>query len=210
MSSGIEIGVAATKTFIAQSLSMLMLCNKASNIDIEQIVTSVNSVLNSSHKFANAAERIKGSKSLLYIGRGVNYPIALEGALKIKELAYISAEGYPAGEIKHGPIAIIDNDVHTIVIAPYDRHFSKILSNTQEILARNGRVLFLTTEMAKNAIADISKNDNFEAIFMRDVDWPYQAFSMTTAVHLLAYYTSKIKGHDVDKPRNLAKSVTVE
>jgi glucosamine--fructose-6-phosphate aminotransferase (isomerizing) len=136
----------------------------------------------------------------------VSYPIALEGALKIKELAYISAEGHPAGEIKHGPIAIVDEDIYTISIAPYDRHFEKTISNTQEILARNGKILLITTEKAAGAVAGFTGN----VLLLRDVDWPYQAFCMATAIHLLAYYTSKAKGYDVDKPRNLAKSVTVE
>ncbi|MDR0695779.1 MAG: glutamine--fructose-6-phosphate transaminase (isomerizing) [Holosporales bacterium] len=208
--SGIEIGVAATKTFIAQSLSMLMLCQKKEDIKMDQITSSINAVLNNCQQIANAAEKMKGSKGLVYIGRGISYPIALEGALKIKELAYISAEGYPAGEIKHGPIAIVDEDVYTISIAPYDKHFEKTISNTQEILARNGKILLITTKNSAGAVAGIVDHDNVDVLFLCDVEWPYQAFCMATAIHLLAYYTSKAKGHDVDKPRNLAKSVTVE
>ena len=136
--AGVEIGVASTKAFVSQTLSLLMMCKK--DIDIEAIEKSINSVLNGQYDYAKMAEKLKTSKSLFYIGRGTSYPVALEGALKIKELSYISAEGYPSGEIKHGPIAIIDDNVYTIALAPFDKYFEKTVSNTQEILARNGKV----------------------------------------------------------------------
>ena len=206
--AGVEIGVASTKAFVAQMLSLLMLCCR--NIDIEAIERSINAILNGDHDIAKLANKIKDCRSLFYIGRGVNYPIALEGALKIKELSYISAEGYPAGEIKHGPIAIIDENIYTMALAPYDKYFDKTISNTQEILARNGKILLITTNDAKNFLHGIDKNENVECVFLPENNPLYLPFSLTTFIHLLAYYTAKAKGHDVDKPRNLAKSVTVE
>ena len=185
-----------------------MLCCR--NIDIETIELSINAVLNGNYDFTGLANKIKHSRSLFYIGRGVSYPIALEGALKIKELSYISAEGYPAGEIKHGPIAIIDENIYTMALAPYDKYFDKTISNTQEILARNGKVLLITTNDAKNFLHGIDQNENVECVFLPANNPLYLPFSLTTFTHLLAYYTAKAKGHDVDKPRNLAKSVTVE
>lgn len=208
--AGVEVGVASTKAFIAQTLSMLLLTLKKQNLDIDAIEKSINVVLNKQYDFAHMAEKIKDSRSLFYIGRGTNYPISLEGALKIKELSYVSAEGYPSGEIKHGPIAIIDENIYTIAIAPFDKHFEKTISNTQEILARNGKIFLITTEDAKNSLHDLDQNENVDCVFLPTCEPVYQAFSLTTAIHLLAYYTSKSKGYDVDKPRNLAKSVTVE
>lgn len=206
--AGVEIGVASTKAFVTQILSLLMLCCK--NVDIGAVEFSINSVLNGDYDFAKLANKIKNSRSLFYIGRGVSYPIALEGALKIKELSYISAEGYPAGEIKHGPIAIIDENVYTMALAPYDKYFDKTISNTQEILARNGKILLITTNEAKKFLHGIDKNENVECVFLPPNNPLYLPFALTTFIHLLAYYTAKAKGHDVDKPRNLAKSVTVE
>ena len=206
--AGVEIGVASTKAFVAQILSLLMLCCK--NLDSSAIELSINAVLNGNYDFAGLANKIKHSRSLFYIGRGVSYPIALEGALKIKELSYISAEGYPAGEIKHGPIAIIDENIYTVALAPYDKYFDKTISNTQEILARNGKILLVTTDDAKNFLHGIDKNENVDCVFLPANNSLCLPFSLTTFIHLLAYYTAKAKGHDVDKPRNLAKSVTVE
>ncbi|MDR2666623.1 MAG: glutamine--fructose-6-phosphate transaminase (isomerizing) [Holosporales bacterium] len=209
--AGIEIGVASTKAFVAQILSMLMLCTDRNSLAITEIETSVRTVLNMEKKFIDAARKIMSSNSLFYIGRGPSYPVALEGALKMKELSYIPAEGYPAGEIKHGPIAIVDEDVYTVVIAPLDKYFEKTISNAQEILARNGKILLLTTEGAKNLSYDFRENENVDCIFLPQLSNPvHQPFCLVTAIHLLAYHTSKLMGYDVDKPRNLAKSVTVE
>jgi glucosamine--fructose-6-phosphate aminotransferase (isomerizing) len=207
--AGPEIGVASTKAFISQILTMLLLCRE--NVDISEIEKSINAVLNDQHKIAEKAKLIKDSRCIFYIGRGTSYPVALEGALKIKELSYISAEGYPAGELKHGPIAIIDENVYTVVIAPFDRYFEKTISNMQEILARHGKVLLITTKMAQQHIAELSRNANVECLFLSDTtDHNISPFGLVTAVHLLAYHTSKLNGYDIDKPRNLAKSVTVE
>lgn len=208
--AGVEIGVASTKAFVAQALSLLLLCIKKQELKIDLLEKLINSILNNKYQFAKIAEKIKDSRSFFYIGRGVNYPIALEGALKIKELSYVSAEGYPAGEIKHGPIAIIDEKVYTIALAPLDKYFEKTISNTQEILARNGKIILITTENARNHIHGLDNNENVDCVFIPNSDDPYTTFPLITAIHLLAYYTSKSKGYDVDKPRNLAKSVTVE
>ncbi|MDR0630648.1 MAG: glutamine--fructose-6-phosphate transaminase (isomerizing), partial [Holosporales bacterium] len=209
INAGIEIGVASTKAFVAQIMTMLLLSVKNLH-NIKEVEQAMQTVLDNKNDLKTIANKIKDCKSLFYIGRGPSYPIALEGALKIKEIAYISAEGYPAGEIKHGPIAMIDNEIHTVVIAPMDKYFGKTLSNTQEILARNGRVIFLTTQKTQDHIESQHKNKNVDIIFLPDVEGVCQAFVSISAIHMLAYYTSKIKGFDVDKPRNLAKSVTVE
>lgn len=208
--AGVEIGVASTKAFVAQALSLLLLCVGKDNFKMNVLEHLINSVLNNQHLFVQLANKIKDSRSFFYIGRGTNYPIALEGALKIKELSYVSAEGYPAGEIKHGPIAIIDESVYTIAIAPFDKYFEKTISNTQEILARNGKIILITTENAKNFLHGLEENKNIDTVFIPASDGIYTTFPLMTVIHFLAYYTSKAKGYDVDKPRNLAKSVTVE
>ncbi len=208
--AGVEIGVASTKAFVAQALSLLLLCVKKQDFKIDLLEGLINSVLNNKYRLCYIAEKIKDSRSFFYIGRGINYPIALEGALKIKELSYVSAEGYPAGEIKHGPIAIIDENVYTITLAPFDKYFEKTVSNTQEILARSGKIILITTEKARDYLHGLENNKNIDCVFIPDSDDPYSTFPLITAIHLLAYYTSKSKGYDVDKPRNLAKSVTVE
>jgi glucosamine--fructose-6-phosphate aminotransferase (isomerizing) len=216
--AGFEIGVASTKSFIAQAMAMLMLTTKKNNLNTRVIKNIMHSILLSQDKLKIIAEKIKDSKSMLYMGRGCSYPIALEGALKMKELSYISAEGYPSGETKHGPIAMVDSNVYSIVIAPFDRYFDKTLSNTQEILARHGPVIFFTTDRAVPFIQDLGSNNLVDCIIFHEeavpqedqVDELLRPLSFATAVHLLAYYTAKAKGLDADKPRNLAKSVTVE
>ncbi len=208
--AGVEIGVASTKAFVVQALSLLLLCVKKQDFKIDFLEDLINSVLNNKYQLSHIAEKIKDSRSFFYIGRGINYPIALEGALKIKELSYVSAEGYPAGEIKHGPIAIIDENVYTIALAPFDKYFEKTISNTQEILARNGKIILITTEKARDHLHGLESSKNVYCVFIPDSDEPYTSFPLITVIHLLAYYTSKSKGYDVDKPRNLAKSVTVE
>ncbi|MDR1289246.1 MAG: glutamine--fructose-6-phosphate transaminase (isomerizing) [Holosporales bacterium] len=216
--AGFEIGVASTKSFIAQAMAMLMLTIKKNNLDVRIIKNIMHSILLGKDKIKVIAEKIKDSKSMLYMGRGCSYPIALEGALKMKELSYISAEGYPSGETKHGPIAMIDSNVYSIVIAPFDRYFDKTLSNTQEILARHGPVIFLTTDRAIPFIEDLENNNLADCIIFHEDAVPQEnqtdellrPLSFAMAVHLLAYYTAKAKGLDADKPRNLAKSVTVE
>jgi glucosamine--fructose-6-phosphate aminotransferase (isomerizing) len=128
----------------------------------------------------------------------------------MKELSYINAEGYPAGEIKHGPIALIDQTIYTIALAPPDKYFDKTVSNIQEILARGGPVLLLTSAAGQEQSNGLSNNKNIRSIFLPDVNDVYAPFLQTVALHLLAYYTAQTLNRDIDKPRNLAKSVTVE
>lgn len=202
--AGPEIGVASTKAFVAQILTLFLMAVPKDKIDISEIVKSMELVLGHKDRIAEVADKVKNSKALLFIGRGTSYPVALEGALKAKELSYISSEGYPSGEIKHGPIALVDESVCSIVLAPEDRYFEKTASNAQEILARNGRVLFIT---------DSEKDLNFDKVDVVRIPRTKaveQPFILTISIHLLAYFIAKQKGLDVDKPRNLAKSVTVE
>ena len=141
----------------------------------------------------------------IYLGRGISYPIALEGALKLKEISYIHADGYPAGEMKHGPIALIDRDIPVFVLAPNDRHLVKVQSNMEEVITRGGRVVALCSE------GDLETGKRAE--FTLHIPWAGDALSpvlFTVALQLLAYNFAILRGKDVDQPRNLAKSVTVE
>ena len=143
---------------------------------------------------------------MLFLGRGTGYPIALEGALKLKEISYIHAEGYAAGEMKHGPIALIDEHVPVIVIAPSDELFDKTASNMQEVIARGGRVIFLSDGPGIERLGDMAA----ATIKLPEVDPFVAPILYTIPVQLLAYHVAVLKGTDVDQPRNLAKSVTVE
>jgi len=145
-------------------------------------------------------------KDVLYLGRGTSFPLALEGALKLKEISYIHAEGYAAGELKHGPIALIDENMPVIVIAPHDRFFEKTVSNMQEVAARGGRIIFITDEQGAAA----SKLDTMATITLPNVDELIAPMVFSLPIQLLAYHTAVFMGTDVDQPRNLAKSVTVE
>ena len=158
-------------------------------------------------------KRLKKSRNLmvpahdvLYLGRGSSYPIALEGALKLKEISYIHAEGYAAGEMKHGPIALIDEGVPVVVVAPTDELFDKTISNMQEVLARGGKVVFFGDKDGVGTVKDRSA----AAIVLPTVDSFVAPILYAIPVQLLAYHTAVAKGTDVDQPRNLAKSVTVE
>ncbi|MBM3581586.1 MAG: SIS domain-containing protein, partial [Alphaproteobacteria bacterium] len=154
---------------------------------------------------AIAAEVAK-ARDALYLGRGTSYPIALEGALKLKEISYIHAEGYAAGEMKHGPIALIDRDVPVIAIAPSDSLFAKTASNLEEATARGGWVVFLSDAKGAARLDRIAK----KTVVLPEVDPFVQPILYAIPVQLLAYHVAVLKGTDVDKPRNLAKSVTVE
>lgn len=145
-------------------------------------------------------------KDVLYLGRGTSYPLALEGALKLKEISYIHAEGYAAGELKHGPIALIDENMPVIVIAPHDRFFEKTVSNMQEVAARGGRIIFITDDKG----AASSKLETMATIVLPDVAEIIAPMVFSLPIQLLAYHTAVFMGTDVDQPRNLAKSVTVE
>lgn len=208
--AGPEIGVASTKSFVSQIMMLLLMCVPKERVDIVQIETAINSVLADKHNMEEIARFIVGSRSVFYIGRGPSYPIALEGALKMKELSYMNAEGYPAGEIKHGPIALIDDEVCTVVIAPHDEYLDKTISNMQEIIARNGSVLLLASQDFREHMREISSHGATECLFLPTLHNVYNPFVFGVAVHLIAYNVAKSIGRDVDKPRNLAKSVTVE
>jgi len=145
------------------------------------------------------------AKGSMFLGRGLSFPIALEGALKLKELSYLHAEGYPAGEMKHGPLALIEEGLPVVILAPKDRYFEKTISNMQEVIARGGKVILITNETKKI----ISENIRF-TLEMPESNENLTPFLMTIPLQLLAYHVALLKNCDIDKPRNLAKSVTVE
>ncbi|MDB5649442.1 MAG: glutamine--fructose-6-phosphate transaminase, partial [Hyphomicrobiales bacterium] len=152
------------------------------------------------------ARDLAKATDVLYLGRGTSYPLALEGALKLKEISYIHAEGYAAGELKHGPIALIDENIPVIVIAPYDGVFEKTVSNVQEVAARGGRIILIGDARAEHE----ASVEFFAAIAMPDMAPDFAAIAYAVPVQMLAYHTAVVMGKDVDQPRNLAKSVTVE
>ena len=151
------------------------------------------------------AKEFLDAKGSMFLGRGLSFPIALEGALKLKELSYLHAEGYPAGEMKHGPLALIEEGLPVIVIAPKDKYFEKTLSNMQEVIARGGKILFITDHKKQL----MNENIRF-GIRVPAVDNLLSPILLTIPIQLLAYHVALLKGCDIDKPRNLAKSVTVE
>ncbi len=213
---GPEIGVASTKAFTAQVTSLLLIAlfiNQSKGIqldldllnEIKNIPEKISDTLKEGDKIKKLAEFYKDSKNFLYLGRGMNFPVALEGALKLKEISYIHAEGYPAAEMKHGPIALIDDDMPAVFIATKDSTYEKILSNIQEVKARKGKIIALINEDDKiineivSHIIKVPKTMNETSPILNVI--PLQLF---------AYYIADFKNLDVDKPRNLAKSVTVE
>ena len=217
---GPEIGVASTKAFLGQMLVIYLLCLKISILmrDIERedydkkirnlgllsdlvkkTILDENQIQSISNTFAEA----KGS---MFLGRGFSYPIALEGALKLKELAYIHAEGYPAGEMKHGPLALIEDGMPVVVIAPKDDYYKKTISNMQEVIARGAKVLLLTNKDVNHVISE----NIWQTIKIETTNNDLYPFLTTIPLQKLAYFTALKKGYDIDKPRNLAKSVTVE
>ena len=156
-------------------------------------------------KISKIAEQFADKHHTLFLGRGAHYPIALEGALKLKEISYIHAEAYPAGELKHGPLALVDNEMPVISVAPNDKLFNKLKGNIEEVRARGGKLIVFadrTTEM--------SDQENLQVIDVAPVDSSIAPIIYTIPLQLLSYHVALIKGTDVDKPRNLAKSVTVE
>ena len=217
---GPEIGVASTKAFIGQMLVLYLLCIKiaksrkdiSKDIFSEKIksLKSLSGLVKESLKTENEIQSICNSfieaKGSMFLGRGYSYPIALEGALKLKELAYVHAEGYPAGEMKHGPLALIEEGMPVVVIAPRDEHYLKTMSNMQEVIARGAKVLLITN---KNKDEIISENI-WEQIEVDKLNDELIPFLTTIPLQKLAFYSALEKGYDIDKPRNLAKSVTVE
>ena len=218
--AGPEIGVASTKAFTCQLAVLAALAVAAgrrrgylSEDDERKLVHALSEVprlcataLKLEPQIENLSKTLAQASNVLYLGRGTSYPIALEGALKLKEISYIHAEGYAAGELKHGPIALIDEDMPVIIVAPYDRIFEKTVSNMQEVAARGGRIILLTDEKGAEAAAV----DAVETILLPEMAATVTPLVYAIPVQLLAYHTAVHMGTDVDQPRNLAKSVTVE
>ena len=218
--AGPEIGVASTKAFTTQLTVLACLAiavargrgaiDAAAEARLTTALTEVPGraaeILNHDEAIRDIAHWVAEARDVLYLGRGTAYPIALEGALKLKEISYIHAEGYAAGEMKHGPIALIDEQVPVIVLAPKDPLFEKTASNVQEVMARGGKVIVISDEAGARALADGAK----AAIALKPVDPFVAPILYAIPVQLLAYHVAVIKGTDVDQPRNLAKSVTVE
>ncbi|MEA2899006.1 MAG: hypothetical protein QOJ84_4621 [Bradyrhizobium sp.] len=218
--AGPEIGVASTKAFTCQLMVLAAIAVAAgkargelSDTDEAKLVHGLVEIprlmaaaLSTEPQIEKLARDIAKSKDVLYLGRGTSYPLALEGALKLKEISYIHAEGYAGGELKHGPIALIDENMPVVVIAPYDRVFEKTVSNMQEVAARGGRIILMTD--AKGAAE--ATVESLVTIVMPDMAATFTPIVYAIPVQLLAYHTAVIMGTDVDQPRNLAKSVTVE
>ncbi|MDC0054376.1 glutamine--fructose-6-phosphate transaminase (isomerizing) [Candidatus Pelagibacter sp.] len=217
---GPEIGVASTKAFIGQMLVLYLLCIKiaksrkdiAKNIFSEKIksLKSLSGLIKESLKTENEIQSICNSfieaKGSMFLGRGYSFPIALEGALKLKELAYVHAEGYPAGEMKHGPLALIENGMPVVVLAPRDKYYKKTISNMQEVIARGAKVLLITNKSKD----EVYSENIWQTIEVENTSEDLFPFLVTVPLQKLAYYSALKKGYDIDKPRNLAKSVTVE
>ena len=170
-----------------------------------EVPEKINEVLKQNNKIADLSRTFTYARNFLYLGRGYSYPVALEGALKLKEISYIHAEGYPAAEMKHGPIALIDSDMPVVVIATHNAMYAKVLSNIQEIKARKGKVIALVTK-GDDTVAKIAD----EVIELPDTLACLEPLIATIPLQLLAYHVAVCKGKNVDHPRNLAKSVTVE
>jgi len=218
--AGPEIGVASTKAFTCQLMvlaAMAVAAGKArgelSDEDEARLVHGLVEIprlmaaaLATEPQIEKLARELSKFKDVLYLGRGTSYPLALEGALKLKEISYIHAEGYAAGELKHGPIALIDENMPVVVIAPFDRVFEKTVSNMQEVAARGGNIILMTD--AKGAME--ATIDSLVTIVLPDMDATFTPMVYAIPVQLLAYHTAVVMGTDVDQPRNLAKSVTVE
>ena len=216
---GPEIGVASTKAFTGQVTVLTMIALAMGEAKgtisrdeylkivkgLSEIPDKIREVLKTNDRVADLARTFTYAHNFLYLGRGYSYPVALEGALKLKEISYIHAEGYPAAEMKHGPIALIDSDMPVVVIATHNAMYEKVLSNIQEIKARQGRVIALVSK-GDNVISKIAD----EVIELPDVQECLEPLVATIPLQLLAYHVAVCKGKNVDQPRNLAKSVTVE
>jgi glucosamine--fructose-6-phosphate aminotransferase (isomerizing) len=217
--AGPEIGVASTKAFTTQLLALLMLTvilgRREGMVDTtEQAIVNAmlqlpNKIKNLLHSLHRAIEELAiqfaDKRHALFLGRGVHYPIAMEGALKLKEISYIHAEAYPAGELKHGPLALVDSEMPVVAVAPNNALQEKLKSNLQEVHARGGRLLVFA-----NHRAIMQKSEYINVVELGEVDEIISPIVYTVPLQLLAYQVAIIKGTDVDQPRNLAKSVTVE
>ena len=217
---GPEIGVASTKAFLGQMLVLYILTLKLAKMrkEIEEKVylEKINSLfvlskltrnsLETDSKIQSVCSSFVNIKGSMFLGRGFSFPIALEGALKLKELAYVHAEGYPAGEMKHGPLALIEEGMPVVVLAPKDDYYKKTISNMQEVIARGAKVLLITNKSSDEVISE----NIWETIEVESTNQDLLPFLLTIPLQKLAYYSALKKGFDIDKPRNLAKSVTVE
>lgn len=217
--AGPEIGVASTKAFTTQVMVLTMIAFSVAKelktieqeeykrivAELLQVIPKVEEILKTYKEIEDIAKVFTYAKNFIYLGRGYNYPVALEGALKLKEISYIHAEGYPAAEMKHGPIALIDEEMPIVVIAPKFGHYDKILSNVQEVKARKGRVISIVTkgDVAIKALSDY-------CIEIPEIEENLSPLLTIIPLQLLSYYIAIAKGRNVDQPRNLAKSVTVE
>ena len=217
---GIEIGVASTKAFLGQILILYLLALKLGFLrkdlkrelfnkklkDLKELPDLVQQTLSIDNKIQTISKTFNDAKGSMFLGRGFSYPIALEGALKLKELSYIHAEGYPAGEMKHGPLALIEEGMPVVVLAPRDDYYKKTISNMQEVIARGAKVLLITNKSKDEIISE----NIWETIEVETTGADLLPFLLTVPLQKLAYYSALKKGYDIDKPRNLAKSVTVE
>jgi glucosamine--fructose-6-phosphate aminotransferase (isomerizing) len=216
--AGPEIGVASTKAFTSQVIALLLFTLKLARLrnlsmvdgkeiieELQQLPKKIQSVLDRADEVEKIAEDFKNAQNFLYLGRGYSFPTALEGALKLKEISYIHAEGYPAAEMKHGPIALIDENMPVLFITPHDAVFDKVVSNVQEVKARGGRVIAITTR--EEEALEGKLDYEFRIPETKDMLTPVLA---SIPLQLLAYYIAVKRGANVDQPRNLAKSVTVE
>ena len=217
---GTEIGVASTKAFLGQILILYMLSLKLGLLrndlnkklfveklkDLKELPKLVEKTLQTDNKIQTISNTFNEAKGSMFLGRGFSYPIALEGALKLKELSYIHAEGYPAGEMKHGPLALIEEGMPVVVLAPRDNYYKKTISNMQEVIARGAKVLLITNKSKDEVVSE----NIWETLEVESTNDDLLPFLLTIPLQKLAYYSALKKGYDIDKPRNLAKSVTVE
>jgi glutamine---fructose-6-phosphate transaminase (isomerizing) len=217
---GTEIGVASTKAFLGQILILYILALKLglnrSDLekklffeklkDLKELPKLIEKTLLTDNKVQSISKTFNEAKGSMFLGRGYSYPIALEGALKLKELSYIHAEGYPAGEMKHGPLALIEEGMPVVVLAPKDSYYKKTISNMQEVIARGAKVLLITNKSEDNVVSE----NIWETVEVESTNEDLLPFLLTIPLQKLAYYSALKKGFDIDKPRNLAKSVTVE
>ena len=217
---GTEIGVASTKAFLGQILILYILALKLGLLrddvskdlfvkklkDLTKLPDLVKKTLMTDNKIQSISSTFNDAKGSMFLGRGFSFPIALEGALKLKELSYIHAEGYPAGEMKHGPLALIEKGMPVVVLAPRDNYYKKTISNMQEVIARGAKVLLVTNKSNDEIVSE----NIWETIEVETTNEDLLPFLLTIPLQKLAYYSALKKGYDIDKPRNLAKSVTVE
>ena len=217
--AGPEIGVASTKAFSTQITILTLIALKLAEIkktikhekllayqkELSKIPEKIKQIIKCAPEIEAIAKDYSDSQNCIYLGRGYNFPVALEGALKLKEISYIHAEGYPAAEMKHGPIALIDKNMPVIVIAPRKTNYEKVLSNIQEIKSRDGKIVAIVSK-GDETVASIANH----VIEIPNVSQCLTPILATIPLQLLSYYIAIIRGCDVDQPRNLAKSVTVE